>query len=637
MAVSLTRMPEADKAAAQSAADIRGYEATLIEERIAETSIYDLVCNAADAWGEAAFMKFLPHGLADDEPVELSFARLRSDVTQAANALRQLGLARDEAVGFLAPNLPQTFVCQLAAATAGRTNPVNPLLSAEHIVTIMRAARVRIIATVSPAADAEIFAKAQAIAAALGEGVDLLVLDAPCEGATFLGELMALCHDDELLGINPPASDDIAGIFHTGGTTSAPKLIAMTHRNQLSTTCMGLLGSGYRPGDVSLAGLPTCHVIGGIATPLVSLAGGVTILLCGPSGFRNPFMIGDCWKIIARHGVTTAAVVPTILSVLKDLPITGDISSLRQIVSGAAPLPTALIEAIGTKTDAEIVETYGMTEASTFCARNPVGGEKRPGSVGPFVPYQEFRLVDDSTGENAPEVAQGEVGRILLRGPNIVASTAFTDEHGNAIGEERVDKNGWLDTGDLGRIDADGYVWLQGRAKDLIIRSGHNIDPGLIEEALSAHPAVNMVAAVGQPDSYAGEVPVAFVTLQAGADTDAEALLAYAREHVSERPAAPARIEVLDALPLTAIGKIYKPKLRTRAAEHAARTAIEGIIALDVAIEIQADEVAPGARRPVTFSVGGVGESDFIYFVAKAEPILMALNFDPAFQRSAGQ
>ncbi|GAB5482602.1 MAG: acyl-CoA synthetase [Parasphingorhabdus sp.] len=635
MAVSLTNMPNADKAAARSATDIREYEAIPITERIAENSIYDLVCNAAEAWGETAFMKFLPHGLADDEPKALSFARLRSDVTQAANALRQLGLKRNEAIGFLAPNLPQTFVCQLAAATAGRANPVNPLLSVEHIVTIMRAARVRIIATVSPAADNEIFAKAQAIAAALGEGVDMLVLDAPCEGATFLGELMAQCHYDQLVGFNSPSSNDIAGIFHTGGTTSAPKLISMTHRNQLATTCMGLLGSGYRPGDVSLAGLPTYHVIGGIATPLVSLAGGVTILLCGPSGFRNPFMIGDFWKIVARHGVTTAAIVPTILSVLKDLPITENISSLRQIVSGAAPLPTALIEAIGTKTDAEIVETYGMTEASTFCARNPVGGEKRPGSVGPFVPYQEYRLVEDGAEENKPEVAQGEVGRILVRGPNIVGSTAFADECGNAIGEERVDENGWLDTGDLGRIDADGYVWLQGRAKDLIIRSGHNIDPGLIEEALSAHPSVNMVAAVGQPDGYAGEVPVAFVTLQGGAATDEEALLAYAREHVSERPAAPARIEMLDALPLTAIGKVYKPQLRTRAAEYATRMAIEGMIASDVSVEIQAEEAAPGARRPVKISVGGADGSDFIGFVAKAEPILLALNLDPTFLRSA--
>ena len=633
MAVSLTQMPAAYKASLKSIDDIRRFEATPIEERISEQSVYDLVCNAADAWGDTPFISFLAHGLADDEPRKLSFVETRQQVTQMANAFRDLGVERGDAVGFLVPNLPETYICLLAASTAGRANPVNPLLSVDHITSIMRAAGVKVIVTVSTAIDPEIFDKAKDVAHDLPNDVAIITLDAPEDGAALYSQMLEAYRGDQLVNIEPPQRGDIAGAFHTGGTTSAPKLIAMTHYNQLATTCMGLLGSGYEAGDVSLGGLPSYHVIAGIATPLISLASGANILLCGPFGFRNPFMIADFWKIVARHRVSMAALVPTVLSVLKDIPIDHDISSLKQIVSGAAPLPVALIDAIVSKTGAEIVETYGMTEASTFCARNPAGGEKRAGSVGPFVPYQEARIVENVEEPPYRDVAQGEVGKILLRGPNVVVSTAFIDETGAAMGDERVGADGWLDTGDLGHLDEDGYVWLQGRAKDLIIRSGHNIDPRLIEEALASHPAVNMVAAVGQPDGYAGEIPVAYVTLGPGGAVTGEDLHAFAKETVSERPAAPSRVEILDAMPLTAIGKIYKPALRARAAKTVAAGLLQPELPGHGDLDIHVYESAPGARRTIEIAVKGLSGGDYEAFMELADSQLKSLNFEPQITR----
>ena len=186
-----------------------------------------------------------------------------------------------------------------------------------------------------------------------------------------------------------------------------------------------------------------------------------------------------------------------------------------------------------------------------------------------------------------------------------------------------------MDTGDLGRLDEDGYVWLQGRAKDLIIRSGHNIDPRLIEETLASHPAVSMAAAVGQPDSYAGEIPVAYVTLAPEQNISDEELHAFARENVSERPAAPARVEILSSMPLTTIGKIYKPVLRAQAAAFVAREVLQDILPEQVSVAVSAQEAAPGAARSVDVTIKNLCEREYSKLASLIDAKLKALNFEP--------
>ncbi len=637
MTTSLTAVTLRDTAPLVSAFDLRRIELAPLVERIAERNIYDLVKSAAKKWPNKIAISFLPLGLATDTPINISFEDMAFRVTQIANALQKRGVKRETGIGFLTPNLPDAYSALLAAQTAGRASPVNPLLSTDHIVNIMTDTDVAILFTVSERANKDLYEKTQLIAKKLPNLPIVITLDERQDGALFLHDLIDGEPGDKLAGIEPASPNDIACAFHTGGTTSAPKIVGITHYNQLATTCMGLLGSGYCEDDVSLAALPMYHAIAGIATPLVAMAAGMTTLLCGPLGYRNPHFIMDFWKIISKHKVCTAAVVPTVLSALVNIQVDEDISSLRTLMCGAAPLPVALINELQMKTSAEIVEIYGMTEASTFCARNPVGGEKKAGSVGPAVAYQELRVVTKSEKGGYADVELGQNGTVVIRGPNVVSTTLFKNADGAMVGDERVDVDGWLDTGDLGHLDNDGYLWLQGRAKDLIIRGGHNIDPRMIEEALSAHPAVVLVGAVGQPDGYAGEVPIAYVTLSKKDSISQDELESFAREAVSERPAAPRRIEIIEEMPLTTVGKIYKPTLRIMAAEHAVRSILNEFIPSGCQLEIHADEAAAGAVRFVKIITLNFTKMKHAEFVSLVQKKLEALNIQPTIIRKSIQ
>lgn len=204
-------------------------------------------------------------------------------------------------------------------------------------------------------------------------------------------------------------------------------------------------------------------------------------------------------------------------------------------------------------------------------ARARAAGRPRNAQARQRLPYQEAATVhvDEITGEWT-FLPEGEVGTLVLRGPNVFAGYLAEGESGRELRPADKLRHGWLDTGDLACIEADGFIRLAGRAKDLIIRGGHNIDPATIEDALLAHPEVTAAAAVGRPDAHAGEVPVAFVTLARESELTPDHLLAWAASHVPERAAAPKHVEILDDIPLTAAGKQYKPELRRRAAQQAA-------------------------------------------------------------------
>jgi fatty-acyl-CoA synthase len=269
--------------------------------------------------------------------------------------------------------------------------------------------------------------------------------------------------------------------------------------------------------------------------------------------------------------------VPTVYGVLAERPVDADIASLRMPIVGAAPLPAAVAEAFRARTGVALCEGYGLTEA-TCASACTVPGAQRAGAVGRRMPYQDVRAARIDEDSGAQELLpDGEVGTLVVRGPNVFAGYLVPGPDGPRPEPRPKVRDGWLDTGDLGSIDADGYVRLTGRAKDLIIRGGHNIDPQTIEDALLAHPAVVAAAAVGRPDPHAGEVPVAYVTLAAGAAVTEDDLRAWAAARAPEPAAAPKRVDVVDAIPLTAVGKVFKPELRRRAAEAAARNALAGI------------------------------------------------------------
>jgi fatty-acyl-CoA synthase len=226
------------------------------------------------------------------------------------------------------------------------------------------------------------------------------------------------------------------------------------------------------------------------------------------------------------------------------------------------------------------MEGYGLTEATCASARSFVD-HPVPGSVGQRLPYQQIKTVQVTAEGDWVDVPTGQVGVLAISGPTVFPGYVVDrGPDGPVLDGQGKLRGGWLDTGDLARVDDDGFVHLAGRAKDLIIRGGHNIDPAVIENALTAHPAVTAAQAVGRPDAHAGEVPVAFVTLTPGASTTLEELRAWASDRVPEQAAAPKAVTVLPTLPVTSVGKPFKPALRAEAARAAIAEALRDLPAV---------------------------------------------------------
>lgn len=263
--------------------------------------------------------------------------------------------------------------------------------------------------------------------------------------------------------------------------------------------------------------------------------------------------------------------MPTALAAICNVPVTQDIATLRYFIAGGASLATAVIEAIKrTVPHADVLEGWGMTETSGLCTLNPLGKTKS-GSVGfPFkgVEIAIRRSSDDPDSICAPD----EVGQLVVRGPSVIqgyqpaSPASFTED-------------GWLRTGDLARLDADGYLWITGREKDVIIRGGHNIDPLTIEGPAFEHPSVRHAAAIGYPDRYAGELPMLYVELQPGTTASEAELLTFLRTRVVERAAMPKRVEFLATMPLTGPGKIAKLVLRAMATTDVYQAELDAIAA----------------------------------------------------------
>jgi len=234
----------------------------------------------------------------------------------------------------------------------------------------------------------------------------------------------------------------------------------------------------------------------------------------------------------------------------------------------------------------KILEGYGLTEGTCASAVNPYHGERKIGSIGIRLPYQEMKtLIVNDSGELVREAEADEIGCVCIKGPNVFKGY-LDDRHNKGIWPT----DGWLNTGDLGRQDSDGYFWLTGRKKELIIRGGHNIDPAAIEEPLYAIPGVQIAAAVGGPDPHAGEVPVAYVQLQTGAELSQEEILSRLKQAIGERAAVPREVFIIDQIPLTPVGKIFKPALRWDAIKRVYETELEKLGPLADSVELKVGE-----------------------------------------------
>ena len=364
--------------------------------------------------------------------------------------------------------------------------------------------------------------------------------------------------------------------MHTGGTTGAPKIAAHTHANQLACGHGIAEAAGLAPGEAALGGLPLFHVNALLVTGIAPMFGGARVVWPGPGGYRDPAVYARFWKIVQHYRIAAMSAVPTVYGRLAQVPVDADISTLRLPIVGAAPLPSAVRDAFAARTGRRLLEGYGLTEATCATTFTPPG-EERPGSVGRVLPGQQIKAVRIRGDGSRADCAPGETGVLMISGAAVFAGYVT----GPGTSSRRVSRgdmvhDGWLNTGDLGSIDADGFVYLTGRAKDIIIRGGHNIDPRVIEEGLLSHPAVAAAAAVGRPDRHSGEVPVAYVVPADPGRFDEAELLAWSGTAIGEPAARPKRIYPIEALPVTAIGKHYKPALAADAATRAAADILAG-------------------------------------------------------------
>ncbi|WP_100482208.1 acyl-CoA synthetase [Mycobacteroides abscessus] len=578
--------------------DLAAIESIPLSQRGLPVSTYALLHRAARMWPDRPAVTVIPDTTQWREPMRRTFSQLLADVHRTANLLADVGVGRTDAVALIAPNCAQLITATLAAQLAGIAAPINGALSADHVTKLVQRSGARVLIAAAPQLDQNCWDLAEQLARrgvvdtvlvlAASEGEPTAAVPAVIGNARvgYLAEL-AKSYDSTRFSGTLPAAADLAALFHTGGTTGTPKLAAHTHANEVSDAWMIAASSLLDENSVALAALPLFHVNALVVTILAPLLRGQHTVWAGPLGFRDPALYAHLWKILQHYDINIISAVPTVYSVLSQLPVDADITSLQFALVGASALPESVRRSFQSHTGVPLVQGYGLTEATCASIRS-FPDHLRPGSVGQRLPYQQVKIARKSEArwQNLPA---GSVGHLLINGPNVFPGyvTARTDIGFELDGCGVLD-GGWLDTGDLARIDAEGYVFLAGRTKDLIIRGGHNIDPATTEDALLSHPAVTGAAAVGRPDPHAGEIPVAYVTVAANTQVSHQQLQDWATTHVTEPTAAPKAVTIVDALPVTAIGKPHKLPLRadaTRVALQHALTGIGGVHAVEAGVE----------------------------------------------------
>lgn len=590
-------------------ADVETIEAVPLAERNLPQNTFEIITRTAQSHPDLPALIFFLQGTEYKKSITFNFKEVLAQVTQAANMFHGLGVGPDDVVTYILPNLPQTYFTQFGAEAAGIANPINPLLEPQVWAEIMNAAQTRVLVTLAPFPSSDIWKKVVQIANRVPTLQTILQIDI----ANFLSgikkaavkvmgfrapklqgsinvldfdKLMDQYPSDRLVNGRVIQPDDIASYFHTGGTTGTPKLAIHTHMNEVFDGWAAGYVIGGQPGKLAYLGLPLFHNYGAIAIGINAWLYGTGIVMGTPQGFRGEGVVENFWKILDHYQVNLFGAVPTLYKALLNVPI-GDanLSHLELANCGAAPLPVELARQFTEMTGLEILEGYGLTEATSVCSVNPRAGEARIGSIGFRLPYQEMRTAILDNGRFVRFCEPDEVGMVIIRGPNVFPGYKDPFHNQGAFVDSGDGEGVWLNTGDLGRQDADGYFWLTGREKELIIRGGHNIDPQQIEEPLHTHPAVALAAAVGRPDPQVGEIPVAYVELKPGHVATEQELLDFAKKAIGERAAVPKRIYIVDAIPLTAVGKIFKPTLsRTQVKDVFEREVqeIEGVQAVSV-------------------------------------------------------
>jgi fatty-acyl-CoA synthase len=582
--------------------DVRAIEGVPLERRDLPASTLGMLERGMRIDPEAQALTFFLDGKRYAKAWTWSHRALYQQVVKAANLFHSLGISKDDVISYVLPNLPETHFVLWGAEAAGIVNPINPLLESDAMADLMRAAETRVLVTLAPTPGSDLWERLAGVIDSVPTLETVLQVDL----AGYVGRLpagvlrlKAWRSRRAASGRGPVVTsfnarlqeqsggalesgrvidpDDVASLFHTGGTTGAPKLARRTHRNEVYNAWAGATVSDIDASVRVLCGLPLFHAHAALILGLSPWSRGASVVLATPQGYRGEGVIERFWSICGHFGVNVFSGVPTLFNTLLSRPAPAGPPGIDYAFCGAAPLSEHVHRKFERVFGIPLLEGYGLTEGTCISTVTPRHGQRQPGQVGIRIPYQALMAARvDASGRIERSSATGEVGELLIRGPNVFAGYRRVEHEADTWAVDR-DGRSWLRTGDLGCIDGSGRVQIRGRAKDLIIRGGHNIDPAMIEDALYEHDDVEAVAVVARPDRHAGEVPVAYLQPRDGATLDVEALMAFAQRRVAERPAWPRSIHVIERMPCTSVGKIYKPELRRREAISAVEERLQAV------------------------------------------------------------
>ncbi|HMX54899.1 MAG TPA: long-chain-fatty-acid--CoA ligase [Leptospiraceae bacterium] len=472
---------------------------------------------------------------------EVSYSQFRSSVRKMAAHFQTTGAGHGSRVAILIPNSDHFLYCYFGAMEAGlAAATLNTLLKAEELEFIINDCEAEILCTTPH------YRKLLDPVFENLKNIKHVIFTEPGDlpHSALIGDILK--GNAEYSDPNVTAADDAAMIY-TSGTTGHPKGVVLTHSNVMYNSYVAPRFIDLQAADVSLCIMPLFHVNAQIASMLATMQAGATVVL------EEMFKPRTFIKTLKKHRCTTFSGVPTIFNFLNEMKEAEgeDLSFLKACICGAAPMPVEVFQTFERKFGAKIIEGYGLSEGTCVSSLNPLNGVRKIGSIGIPIDGQDMSIWDD----DANEMPAGQTGEIVIKGPNVMK-----EYYRNPEATAKTLHNGWLRTGDLGYRDQDGYYFIVGRKKEMIIRGGENIYPREIEEVLYENPEVQDCAVVGLPDKKYGEEVAAFIILKGGSSADEKTIKSYLRAKIADFKR-PRIIEIVTELPRTATGKIQKNKI----------------------------------------------------------------------------
>lgn len=587
----------------QTRADIAAIEKYEFDQLLGAGTILESIELAAELDPDKIAIKHLMSAETNVPPRIISYRELVASLRASASLFEEASEGERPAVGIILPMLPEALIAAWGAASVGVGCQINPFLEMKYIASILNAARATVLVTATNAYGPGAWDKINEVIASVPTLKRVFIVGGNDPAKDFGRAIEAqIKKGSPFTPITDPHAEAI--YLPTGGTTANPKLVPMTHRGQLVNAWInGALG-GSDPSNVVGHAMPNFHVGGFVVLALRALIFGQTLLTLTTDGFRNPKVVTGFWDIARHHGMTAVLATPATAAAILAVPnTTCEGHKIRTFHCGASTIPVALANAFHEKFGIWLRELWGMTEVHGVVSGHPNGIVPVIGSVGTQMPHQPVRaFIVDEKNNFVRECAPGERGALVISGPGVMSGYVNPELNSGFHVKGVPDGKRWGNTGDLGMVDKDGYIWIFGRAKDVIIRGGHNIDANLIEEVLVKHPAVLLAAAIGRPDPAKGELPIAFVQLKPGAKASIDDLMGLCRKDVQERAAIPVELSIIEQMPMTAVGKINKPVLRRQVTGEVAESVARTVLG-DRKFKVAVDDA--GARLVAIITIDG--------------------------------